>query len=143
MSLFDGVNEAVPGAGGVYFLAGLYKVAVKKVFTMRSRKGDDLFIGEFKILESDCKDRKVGTSASWIVNFRHDAAMGNIRGFIAACNGIDPTNEDRLGEIDKEVCEYAVSDDNPLEGIEVLLEATNIETRAGTPFTLHNWTPVD
>ena len=142
MGLFSGIESAKVGAGGVYFLAGLYKVRIVKVTTINSRKKDDLFIVEAKILESDNKDRKVGSSCSWVVNLKQDAALGNIKGFVAAANGIDPTDEDTVNkEVTEEAVEYVCSDDNPLKDVELNLECTAIKTRAGGDFTLHKWSP--
>jgi len=144
MGLFDGIENAKVGQGGVYFLPGKYQVELDKVFAMQSRKREDLFIAECMILESDNSERKPGTKASWIVNFKHDAALGNIKGFLAACNGIDPADQVKVDEeITSDVCEYAVDDENPLAGTRVNLVAVQKETRAGNPFTLHIWSPVE
>lgn len=143
MGLFTGVEDAKVGQGGVYFLAGKYLVEVVKCFAMSSRKREDLFIVECMIHESNNAERPAGTTASWIVNFKHDAALGNIKGFIAACNGIDPSDEAKVNEeVNEEVCEYAVDDDNPLAGTTLQVTATQITTRDGGPFTLHSWEPV-
>lgn len=142
MSLFDGIEDAQVGQGGVYFLPGKYLVKVLKCITLKSRKREDLFIVECEILESDVPERKPGTKASWIVNFKQDAALGNIKGFIAAANGIDPGNESAVNEqVNMDICEYVVSDENPLAGTPVGLVCVNKKTRAGSDFTLHMWEP--
>ena len=147
MGLFDGIGNASMSAGGVYFLVGLYRVEIERVLTKRSRKGADLFIVETTILESNNSDRPEGISCSWIVNRSNDAALGNIKKFLAATQGLDPAdpdNEDQINEeVTADVVEFAVSDENPLEGIVLDLEATNIKTRAGGDFTLHTWSPVE
>lgn len=142
--MFDGIEDAKVGQGGVYFLPGRYKVEVDKVFTMQSRKREDLFIAETTILESDNAERKPGTKCSWIVNFKHDAALGNIKGFIAACNGIDPADEAAVNaEVTEDVCEFAVDEkENPLAGSKLDLTAVQKKTRAGGDFTLHLWAPL-
>ncbi len=140
MGLFSGIEDARLNQGGVYFLAGKYEVEVVRCLTMTSRKKDDLFIVEALIHATSNSARPVGTKASWIVNFKQDAALGNIKSFIAACNGIPAHDEDRIRkEVTDDVCEYAVSDDNPLAGTRLSLSCTEIKTRAGTPFTLHAW----
>jgi hypothetical protein len=136
MGKFSGVSGARVGGGGVYFLAGQYKVKVKKVFLMASRKREDLFIVETEILESDNEKRKVGMSCSWVVKMSQDAALGNIKGFVAACMGEDAEDENIDWESE---CECAVDDENPLAGTEVDLECVDITTRDGNPFTLHKW----
>lgn len=158
MGFFDGIRNARVGVGGVYFLANkgpnhteekpqwlpaFYTVEIKRLITMTSRKRDDLFIVEALIIESDCPERQPGMVASWVVNLKQDAALGNIKGFLAAANGISPTDEERVNsEITEEVCELAVSDLQPLAGVRVRLECTVIQTKAGNPFTLHRWSPI-
>lgn len=143
MGLFTGMNEAVVGAGGIYFLEGGYTVEILKAFTMRSRKKEDLFIVECKILESTNEKRPAGGKASWCVKLSQDAALGNIKGFIAAANGIDPNDDDRVNEeVTEDAVEFAVSNDNPLAGVTVDLTCTEITTRAGNPFTKHEWAAV-
>jgi hypothetical protein len=144
MGLFSGIGEAQVGQGGVYFLPGEYVVEVVKCFTMRSRKREDLFIVECLIKESDNNERRAGSKASWVVNFKQDAALGNIKAFVAACSGISPSNQKAVDEqVDEESCEYAVDDDNPLAGTMLRLSAVNKITRAGNDFTLHLWEPWD
>lgn len=159
MSFFKGIKDAKVGAGGVYFLArkgpnytdekpewlpAFYKVKIKSVITMTSRKKDDLFIVEGQITESNCAERPVGQTASWVVNMKQDAALGNIKGFIAAVNGIDPANTDAVNEnVTEEVCELAVSKEQPLADNEVKLECTMIKTKENKDFTLHRWSPVE
>lgn len=144
MGLFDGIGDARPGGSNVYFLQGKYKVKLNKVFTYKSRKKDDLFIAECEILESTSDKRPADTKASWVVNLKHEAALGNIKGFIAAANGIDPEDEEKVNEeVTEEVVEYCVGLDNPLEDIVLDLVCTDIKTRAGNDFTLHEWTSVE
>lgn len=141
MGLFAGIEEAEVGGGGVYFLPGIYKIEVEKVFAKESRKGDALFIVETKILESDNEERVVGSTCSWVVAFKkHEAGLGNIKGFIAAANGIDPTDKVQVkAEVNQAAVEMACSEDNPLQGIVLPLECNLIKTRQGNPFTLHTW----
>jgi len=144
MGMFAGIESARVGGGGIYFLQGIYRVEIVKVFAMKGRKGDDLFIVETKILESDNAERRVGGSCSWVVNLKHEPALGNIKGFIAAANGIDPTNKAEVdSQVNEEAVEAACHADNPLEGIIIDLEATEIKTKAGGDFTLHKWSPVE
>lgn len=139
-SRYNGIEEARIGGQNVFFLDGVYEVEVLRCFDMKSRKKDDLFIVECKILSSTNPRRQAGTNASWVVNLKHEAALGNIKSFVAACNDIPTDDEERMKkEITAEVVEYCVSDDNPLEGTRVKLTATTIETRAKTPFTLHKF----
>lgn len=154
---FRGLGSAKPSVGGVYFqcnkgpdhtekepdwLPAMYVVEVKKLTAMVSRKKDDLFIFEAKILESDCPARKEGMTCSWVVNLAKDSALGNIRGCLAALSGIEPSDELGLEEIDDDVAELAVSDDQPFRGAMVGLECTMVKTKKNDDFTLHRWIPL-
>lgn len=144
MGLFTGIEDAKISAGGVYFVEGLYRVEILKVTTLVSRTKENLFIVETEILSSTSSERKVGTSCSWVVNLKQDAALGNIKAFIAAANGIDPADAEQVkNEITEEVVEFACSEDNPLAGTELNLECVPIKTKAKKDFTLHKWTPVE
>lgn len=142
--LFGGIGDAKIGMGGLYFLQGLYRVRIIRFFAMESRKKEDLVIAECEVLASDVAERKVGMKPSWVVNLKQDAALGNIKGFLAACLGLDPNDTEAVNErITEDFCEEAVSEDNPLAGIEVNLEAVNIKTRENNDFTLHKWSPAE
>lgn len=148
MGMFSGMKEAQVGQGGVYFTDGSYVVEVTECIAKKSRKGDSLYIVEARVLEGTTSPtvrtnakgaeetiypKKAGTKASWVVNMRHDAALGNIKGFLAAAIGCD---EDQIGE---EEAEESVSADNPLAGMIVRLDCETIITQNKNDFTLHRW----
>jgi hypothetical protein len=142
--LFSGVKDAKVGQGGLYYLDGQYKVEIERVFTMKSRKREDLFIVETKILESSNAKRPEGMRPSWVVNLKQDAALGNIKGFVAAANGIDPADVEQVdANVDEEACEFACSKENPLKGVVLNLECVTVKTREGGDFTLHKWSPAE
>ncbi|KKN75949.1 hypothetical protein LCGC14_0375060 [marine sediment metagenome] len=145
MGLFTGIDEAQVGSSGVYFQPGIYVVELLKVFALRGRNEVDFFIAECQVVESDNEKHPVGHKASWCVKLSQDMAMPNIKGFIAAVNGIDPHDDETVNaEVTSDVVEYAVSDDNPLAGVHVGLQTTMITTRKEKkPFTKHEWSPVD
>jgi hypothetical protein len=151
MGIFTGIGEAQVGMGNVYFLHGIYKVEVLEVKLLRSRKREDLYIVEVLILESDNPERKPGMKASWVVNLKQDAALGNIKGFLGSALGVDPYDAEALKEAFLEngkdtteaVAEQSVSADNPLKGTALKLTCINKKTKAGMDFTVHTWEPVD
>ncbi len=145
MGLFAGIDDAVVGSGGVYFQPGIYVVELLKVFAMRGRNKEDFFIAECRVVESDNEKHPVGHKASWVVKLSQDMAMPNIKGFIAAVNGIDPHDDETVNEeVDEAAVECAVSDDNPLAGVHVGLQTTIIQTKKEKKdFTKHEWYPVD
>lgn len=146
MGLFDGIGKVDATMSPIYFLPGSYVVEIVRCFCMQSRKKEDLFIAETTITESDNEERPAGTKASWCVNFKQDAALGNIKGFVAACNGIKPTNNKKVNaEITDEICDYAVDEkDNPLAGILLKLVCVNkVIEKTGKDFTVHMWDPME
>lgn len=136
---YGGLGDARANQGGLYMLPGVYEVKVLKVTDMESRKGDDLFIVELEIVESDNDARRPGMKPSWVVNLKQDAALGNIKGFIAAAMGMDPSDESVSSDEWEDAVETAVSKENPLAGTMMHLECVNIKTREGGDFTLHRW----
>ena len=135
MSWASKVAESDPSRGGVYPEPGVYPVIQIDVLKMiKSRAVEDLFIGEIDILKSNVESRPAGSSMTWMCNLtKHDAAPGNVKAFLAALAGVDDT------EIDVAGAEMAVSDQNPMQGMIIRLEASVIQTRAKTDFTLCRW----
>lgn len=133
-SPFDQIGGSTPNEGGIYPIPGVYPILFCDVLKMTvSRKDEDLFIAEFDILESQVEERRAGTRMSWVVNFKHDAAPGNVKLFLAAL--LDTTPD----EVDADGAKYACSPDNPCHGRLIRLEATNTITKAGNDFTLCKW----
>jgi hypothetical protein len=143
MGVFQGFNEAQVGGKGVYFLDGLYQVEIQEVLVKTSRKKDLLYIVECKILKSTNAGRNPGMECSQVINLKHDAAMGNVKRFLAAAFGIDPENPEAItaAGVNEELAEYSYSKSQPVKGRMVDLEAVTVPTREGGKFTVHNWSP--
>jgi hypothetical protein len=134
---FDRVGSSEATERGVFVLPGVYPLLYCDVLKMiRSRKGADLFIAEFDILDSKVTERPVGTRMLWIVNFAHDPAPGNVKAFLAALMGVDPEEVDAAG------AKYACSQENPCHGRLIRCQASETLTRAGGTFTVCSWTTV-
>ena len=134
MGVFSAVTNASVNSGGVYFLAGTYKIKISAVKMILSRKGENMFVVEADILESDNPERRPGTKASQVINLtKHDSAPGNIKAFMAAA--LDVPAE----EITESECDLACSETNPLAGTIMKLGCTMTKTRANTDFTIHQW----
>ena len=130
-SPFDRIGDSNPNDGGVYPEPGVYPMLYVDVLKMiKSRKGEDVFIAEFGVINSDVPDRPVGSRMSWVANFKHDAAPGNVRSLLSAIMGVS------INDVDSQGSQFAVSDKNPCHGRLVRLSATQITTKAGNPFTL-------
>lgn len=113
----------------------LYINACKKIKSQANN--DKLFIVELDVLESKVEDRAPGSSMSWIVNLKHQPALGNIKGFLAAALGIP---EDK---IDAKVADAAVSAENPFHGRLIKCEAIEIKTqKTKQDFTKCKWSEI-
>lgn len=137
MGVFSKVNNASVNGGGVYFLSGSYRVRIAAVKSIISRQGENLFVIECDILESDVPERRPNTKCSQVINLsKHESAPGNIKAFMAAAL------DESADNITENECELAVSDQNPLEGTIMRLVCTTTKTKRGTDFTLHQWSHI-
>jgi hypothetical protein len=145
MSMYAAIGSAAVSQGSNYLNGGhRYLVEVLRCFNKNGRKGDVFFIAELLVHESDDPKNLPGYQASWTVNFKHDAALGNVLVFLGAVNGIDPKNEALLKQqITTQVAEYAVSAANPLAGKLVEVTVQTQTTKQGTPFSKHFWAPTN
>lgn len=135
--VFDDIEGAQARQSGVYPVAGVYPVLFVDVLKMiKSRQDDTIFIAEFDIVKSEVEARPAGTRMSWAVNFRHDAAPGNVKAFLAALMNVEPE------KIDKDGAKMAVSSKNPCHGRLIRLEASMTKTKRGNDFTICDWRPI-
>lgn len=147
MGMFSGIGGAKVGIGGVYFEAGNYVVKLKAVKNVNSRKGVDLFTVENDVKESDNSKIRPGTMATWQTSSKNDSFLGNVKGFLTACNGGDPTNEADVAAAfpndaeSEAIAAMSVGPDNPLAGTWLNLNCVLKKTREGKDFTVHNWSP--
>ncbi len=137
MGYFAGIENAVPGGGGVYFKEGRYRVEVKEVKAHAGVNGVS-FIVETTILESTVPTRPAGMSVSWVVGMQHKSTLGNIKQFAWACAG------DKTASVGEADIEFMVSKDNPLRGQQLDLECLDVLKKSKDPddlFTKHTWAP--
>jgi len=131
---FQRTAEADPNQRSVYPVPGVYPVLmVDSLKMIQSRKGEDLFVAELEILDSQVEERPAGTRMSWLVNFKHDSAPGNVKAFFCALMGAAES------DVTADALRYSCGPQNPCRGRLVRLEASVTQTRAGNDFTLCNW----
>jgi len=139
---FRGIKGAQVTGGGAYILPGKHLLEVQACKLIESTKQNtDMFVAEFEVVESTNDEMVPGTHRSWVVNFAHKPALGNIKGFLAAAFQCPDS------EIDEEVCFGAVAvpekgEDHMMAGIKVRCEANTIQTKSGNPFTKCTYFPV-
>lgn len=136
MSLFSGIKDAKMSEGGTYLKPGAYpEIEVLGFKAGRSRKGEDFVVASLKIgpgaTGPECNPP--GSVADWMVMMKHDSALGNVKAFLAAVAGCSP------GEIDEEVAEASLGEEQPLAGLKVSADASEITTRSGGKFTKVRW----
>lgn len=116
-----------------------YLLTVKSNKKFRSRKGEVFFAAEFTIDESIGPNANApGTDASWLVKMTgNDSALGNIKGYVAALIK-EPVTKVTAG-----MCDELVADANPAAGTKVRVTTMLVQTKKGTDFTLHNYSPAN
>lgn len=143
MGLFDGMETAQPGQGGVYLTEGLYPdLEVLAFKSIKSRKGINGFVAEVLVHESSGPNALMpGTKAAWMSMADKDSFLGAVRGILHMATielggAVLP-----IEEIDAATAELAVSDQNPYKGVHLKAQATNVLTKAKTTFTKVEWAP--
>ena len=135
---------------GNYFpnLPVTYKVKVMECKCIDPRAGGLAFIVEVEVVEilSPCTSTEdtagvtvpnPGDKRSWYVDLQKDAGPPDMKRFLDVATGDDPLPED--DDEFEALCELAVSEDQPFAGLELKLVTYNRKTRAGGPFTIHEW----
>lgn len=146
-SLFDGIEDAEIYERGVYMSGGFDgEVEILKTIQNRSRKGDDAFIVDMRIVSGGTQKDPNGAKRSWYVK-HNDSFHGNVKVWAAAIMGYESSDKEGIAEKVaprlKNLLLKAVAnpEDNKFIGRRVHLVTATIETRAGGEFTRHDWSP--
>jgi hypothetical protein len=149
MSLNKKLAEQIAGAdvsgGGNIIRDGKYLFCVQKVFIGKMYNGN-MFVAEFGVVESeavenDVEPNAVGTTCSYVINVdTNKSALGNIKAFLSALIGENPSAEDVEAITDKDGT-------NPARGAyirdETYRKTIKSGPNAGKPFTAHRWEYVE
>jgi hypothetical protein len=153
MGKYDKIETAEVTKTGQYFKPGNYRVRILAVKDVTSRKdGKNYTIIETRVLQSNNVEIPVGSEKSHVIEMSNVMAFPNLKQFISAASGVDPTHPDCNHLVEeywrqmsgthlpfgKIVEEYIVRD-NMLEGSDMDLECTEISKKDGDPFTKHTW----
>lgn len=144
MSMWSGVGDAdATGDKKPWFEAGKYFVRIDSVQGRDGRGGKVWFIVEAELLEiestTDEDKMKVGKVYSQTINFSQDMGPINVKRFILAAMGLDPSDSENNDKVGEEEVDLAVSEEQPLAGIELWLQCDQIQTKSGNPFTKYTW----
>lgn len=158
--VLDGIGKASATGGGTYFAPDAkYLIEIKKVLMKgSSRSSDVFFIVECIVLESNSEETVVGgPDPSWVVNIskNRETALGNVKMFIAAANGVDPDYPELKDEIEVKKLVRLACDEKlqPLAGVQVRVTTAAVYTKAAKErkksnpneqpdFTKHVWEKV-
>lgn len=134
---FRGLKDAPIYGAGAYMLAGLHTVEIGEIKLTKSIKkigNPDMLIVECLIIESSNPDMVPGSKRTWIVNFAHQPALGNIKQFVTAAYNCE---ED---EVDDELAASITDPSQPCRGKILKCQGTTILTKEKKqPFTKCEW----
>jgi hypothetical protein len=142
----DGFNQAEAGGGGIYFKApGLYLCSISKVKVDRAQAGFPYFLMEFDCLESSHPDIRPGMRVAWMATLKNDTFKATFwsnvkQAVLAAVQNQQPSATG--AQITDAVIASVCSEQQPLTGIRLRAQASDIRTRAGQPFTKVVFSPV-
>jgi hypothetical protein len=136
LSDFDGIDQVVVTEKLANIQPGAYVFEVQAVKKIQSRKKGKMFVGEFKVLESNGpRANGVGTTCSHVIPLNMETSLKHIKGMAAALTNTSAS------DIDAKACDDLVDESNPARGVKVRAEAQEIITKAGNPFTLISYKP--
>ncbi len=133
MGNYDGIGKAQVFEGGVYFQPGLFLVRVDVVKESKTRKGREFFVVECTILDSNHPELVAGKTVAQLIMLDQDAALSNIKQFAMVAG------ECSAEEVDGKSIQMMISQENPLQGTVLGVEATNVLTREKKDFTRIKW----
>tara|TARA_Y100000114_G_C11693074_1_gene294556 strand:- start:113 stop:526 length:414 start_codon:yes stop_codon:yes gene_type:complete len=129
MGLFDGIESVEVTQRSEYLQAGSYVLEIQAIKEGTSRKGEDYFLSEFKIIESSNPELPAGAPVTWMYMKRFDSFLKGVKAFIASAANC------RVDEVTSEICAAAISDKQPLVGAKVSAFAKDVPTQSGGTFT--------
>lgn len=144
MGVFDGIEHVSAEGTSLrrYFEPGNFVVSIQSIYLFEKRLGGGkLFIIEAIVEESDNLNIACGEQRNWVQSLALPSALPRIKSFIGAAMGLCPKRQlkDINEQVTAEVCNQAISQDNPLRGKKLKLNCISKITRSGKEFTQHNW----
>ncbi|MDP6424616.1 MAG: hypothetical protein QGG14_07725 [Planctomycetota bacterium] len=140
--MFDNADQVKIFENSAYFQPGRYIVSINACKLITNGHNGDSFVVECKVLGalSESPTAPVaGALAAHVWNAsgdKRDMARATWFGFLCACFGVEQSAYDNAQwkQISEQVIEHGA-----LNGKIQYLECFNKPTRAGNPFTKHNW----
>jgi hypothetical protein len=133
---FDGIENAQTNQKLPNVVPGRYTFKVDSIKMVKSRKGVTYLCLESTVAKRLSEQgNEAGSKCSLLMNTSLDNFLSNAKNLFGAVKGVPET------KVTKQMADALVSEDNPGAGALVDVEASNITTRAGKPFTLVRFTP--
>lgn len=139
------VRDAQVFENGAYLSPdGHFVLEIERVLVKTSRQKKELFIAEMRVLESNKAEDPVGSKRSWCQDMNADGAFGEIKKFVYATLGLEWSRDKEKikAEIDPKIEAIlfeAIGATNPLKGVKVVCDTQSKLTKAGKPFTRHDF----
>lgn len=156
MSLFSGIKNAKIAEGRNYMQPDAhYDLEVHRIRTGTSRKGIGYFVADFKVIGTDAPKHSPGDIVNYFTMQSSESFLANVK---ALCVAIYSSLEGRHVDpsvIDEAAVEALLGrplDENGSEiadalpgtaarGVRLRCRTRGVTTRAGNPFTVHDWAP--
>jgi hypothetical protein len=141
--------EPVAGDDGEYS-TGEYEVEIQRCEYFKSRKNEEYFVCEYKVVASNNEKHPVGLTRTWMPKMNEDMSEANLKGFVLACLGIDANDEPAIEKVKDEipdVLEAALDgpdkeNTNALKGTRIHVSVQRIITKEKKqPFNAHTFAP--
>lgn len=150
--LVSTLGTAKGGTGGEYFKAGFnYKVVIEKCEWKTARDKREYVIISTQVISSDCEEQGAGRKPAHMINMTLDTGPGTLADFLRLAltklaevsegEVLDPEDDEYWNEqlSDKALLAAVLEEQNVLMGVEMYLYTKPITTKAGRPFTIHEW----
>jgi hypothetical protein len=143
MGFRDQVKNTEARRQSEYVTPGRYLFQIIDFKEGENRKGREFVVVEMSIVDcDDLSNHPVGSERSWLQMTDTDTAAKNIRGFLSrALNVPDASLTDEM--IDKAFDPREDTGKSPLAGLNIGVNAREITTRKGNPFTIVDFYSVD
>lgn len=147
--VFQDFDDADPtksaGRNDQITVHGDHLVEIEAVRFKESDQYDAVYLlVDFKVVETNAAEQgvRVGGTYTWAHNMLNKFfGASNTKQFIAAALGMDVAS-DEAKAITRDTVEESWGAEQPLAGESVRLKTQPKTTKAGQPFTVHEWRPV-
>ncbi len=144
MSIFGNIQNASISQSGPKLPDGFDGICEVVKTTVVNGFNGQAFVAEMVVHETNLPaEAPVGYRPSWTANFKHANTAGNILCFLGSACGIDPkTQEQQMRQsITPQMCDFAVSEQQPMRGRFVRVTTEQITTKSDRDFMKHFFGP--